>query len=431
MRPASFIRGFYFCRREGGGMEIFMVELLSPAGNFEKMKTAFLYGADAVYLAYNRFGMRAAADNFTLEELNEAIGYAHALGKKIYITLNTMPREYEYPELREFLKKLAALENGAPDAAIVADIGVMMLVRELLPKTELHISTQSGVVSSADAKAWQMLGATRVVLARELSFDEIREIRKNIPAELEIEAFIHGSMCVSFSGRCLLSNALVGRDANRGACAQPCRWNYTIREEKRPDMPFPIEEHPDGTFIMSSKDMCMIEHIPALVESGITSFKIEGRMKSAYYAAVVTNAYRAAIDGYLADQANYTLDARWLRELDSVSHREYCTGYYFDKPMENAQTCTQPGYLREKSYLAVCLDYDAETGIAKFIQRNKAKVGDDVEIITPGKFGQAMRIESMTNAAGESVESAPHPFMEFSVPVPFAVRKGDIMRGAN
>ena len=408
-----------------------MVELLSPAGNFEKMKTAFLYGADAVYLAYNRFGMRAAADNFTLEELNEAIGYAHALGKKIYITLNTMPREYEYPELREFLKKLAVLENGAPDAAIVADIGVMMMVRELLPKTELHISTQSGVVSSADAKAWQMLGATRVVLARELSFDEIREIRKNIPAELEIEAFIHGSMCVSFSGRCLLSNALVGRDANRGACAQPCRWNYTIREEKRPDMPFPIEEHPDGTFIMSSKDMCMIEHVPELVESGITSFKIEGRMKSAYYAAVVTNAYRAAIDGYLADKENYTLDERWLRELDSVSHREYCTGYYYDKPMENAQTCTQNGYLREKSYLAVCVDYDAETGIAKFIQRNKAKVGDDVEIITPGKFGQALRIESIKNAAGESVESAPHPFMEFYVSVPFEVRKGDIMRGAN
>ena len=196
-------------------------------------------------------------------------------------------------------------------------------------------------------------------------------------------------------------------------------------------MPFPIEEHPDGTFIMSSKDMCMIEHVPELVESGITSFKIEGRMKSAYYAAVVTNAYRAAIDGYLADKENYTLDERWLRELDSVSHREYCTGYYYDKPMENAQTCTQNGYLREKSYLAVCVDYDAETGIAKFIQRNKAKVGDDVEIITPGKFGQAMRIESMKNAAGESVESAPHPFMEFYVPVPFEVRKGDIMRGAN
>ena len=257
-----------------------MIELLSPAGNFEKMKMALLYGADAVYLAYNRFGMRASADNFTMEELNEAIGYAHERGKKIYLTLNTMPREHEYPDLIEFLKKLAVLPNGAPDAAIVADIGVMMLVRELLPKTELHISTQSGVVSSADAIAWQKLGATRVVLARELSFPEIREIRKNIPKELEIEAFIHGSMCVSFSGRCLLSNALVGRDANRGACAQPCRWNYTIREEKRPDMPFPIEEHPDGTFIMSSKDMCMIEHVPELIESGITSFKIEGRMKS-------------------------------------------------------------------------------------------------------------------------------------------------------
>ena len=408
-----------------------MIELLSPAGNFEKMKTAFLYGADAVYLAGNRFGMRAAADNFTLEELNEAIGYAHSLGKKIYITLNTMPREYEYPALREFLKKLSALENGAPDAAIVADIGVVMLVKELLPNTQIHISTQSGVVSSENAKAWQALGATRVVLARELSFEEIREIRRNIPEDLEIEAFIHGSMCVSFSGRCLLSNALVGRDANRGACAQPCRWNYTIREEKRPDMPFPIEEHPDGTFIMSSKDMCMLEHVPELVESGITSFKIEGRMKSAYYAAVVTNAYRAAIDAYLADKENYKLDLRWIRELDSVSHREYCTGYYYDKPMENAQTCTQPGYLREKSYLAVCSEYDAGTGIAKFIQRNKAKVGDDVEIITPGKFGRALRIESMKNAAGESVESAPHPFMEFYIPVPFAVRKGDIMRSAN
>ena len=408
-----------------------MIELLSPAGNFEKMKTAFLYGADAVYLAGTRFGMRAAADNFTLEELNEAIGYAHALGKKVYITLNTMPREYEYDALKEFLKAVAVLPNGAPDAAIVADIGVMTLVKELLPQTELHISTQSGVVSSADAIAWHKFGATRVVLARELSMKEIKEIRKNIPEELEIEAFIHGSMCVSFSGRCLLSNALIGRDANRGACAQPCSCNYPIREEKRPDIPLPIEEHPDGTFIMSSKDMCMIEHVPELVESGITSFKIEGRMKSAYYAAVVTNAYRACIDSYLADKENYRFDPVWNRELDSVSHREYCTGYYYDSPMQNAQICTQPGYLREKSYLSVCADYDASTGIAKFIQRNKSKVGDAVEIISPGKPGQGFVIPSMTNAAGEAVESAPHPFMEFFVPVPFPVHKGDIMRGAN
>lgn len=408
-----------------------MAELLSPAGNFEKMKMAFLYGADAVYLAGTNFGMRAAADNFTLEEMNEAIGYAHARGKKIYITLNTMPREYEYPALKEFLKALADLPNGAPDAAIVADIGVMTLVKELLPKTELHISTQSGIVSSADAIAWHKFGATRVVLARELSMAEIKEIRRNIPAELEIEAFIHGSMCVSFSGRCLLSNALVGRDANRGACAQPCRWNYTIREEKRPDMPFPIEEYKEGTYIMSSKDMCMLEHVPELMESGIASFKIEGRMKSAYYTAVVTNAYRAAIDGYIKNGADYKLDERWLRELDSVSHREYCTGYYFDDPMQNAQTCTQPGYLREKSYLAVCTSYDAESGTATFIQRNKAKVGDAVEIITPGEFGKGFTIASMVNEAGEAVESAPHPFMVFTVPVPFEVRAGDIMRGAN
>ncbi len=408
-----------------------MAELLSPAGNFEKMKMAFRYGADAVYLAGTAFGMRAAADNFTLEELDEAIGYAHARGKKIYITLNTMPREDEYADLKEFLKALAALPSGAPDAAIVADIGVMVLVKELLPKTELHISTQAGIVSSADAIAWHKFGATRVVLARELSMREIKEIRKNIPAELELEAFIHGSMCVSFSGRCLLSNALVGRDANRGACAQPCRWNYTIREEKRPDMPFPIEEYKEGTYIMSSKDMCMIDHVPELMESGIASFKIEGRMKSAYYTAVVTNAYRAAIDGYMAEGESYKLDERWLRELDSVSHREYCTGYYFDDPMENAQTCTQPGYLREKSYLAVCTGYDAESGIATFIQRNKARVGDSVEIISPGCFGRGFVIESMKNEAGEDVESAPHPFMIFSVPVPFAVKEGDIMRGSN
>ena len=408
-----------------------MAELLSPAGNFEKMKMAFLYGADAVYLAGTNFGMRAAADNFTLEEMNEAIGYAHARGKKIYITLNTMPREHEYPALKEFLKALAGLENGAPDAAIVADIGVMNLVKELLPKTELHISTQAGIVSSADAIAWYNYGATRVVLARELSMAEIKEIRKNIPKELEIEAFIHGSMCVSFSGRCLLSNALVDRDANRGACAQPCRWNYTIREEKRPDMPFPIEEYKEGTYIMSSKDMCMLDHVPELMESGIASFKIEGRMKSAYYTAVVTNAYRAAIDGYIKHGADYKLDERWLNELDSVSHREYCTGYYFDDPMQNAQTCTQPGYLREKSYLAVCTAYDAENGTATFIQRNKAKVGDAVEIITPGEFGKGFTIESMKNEAGEAVESAPHPFMVFTVPVPFEVHAGDIMRGAN
>ncbi len=407
-----------------------MAELLSPAGNFEKMKMAFLYGADAVYLAGERFGMRAAAGNFTIEEMDRAVEYAHTRSKKLYLTLNTLPREPEYPALREYLKQLAAMPSGTPDGVIAADIGVMMLVREYLPHAALHVSTQAGVVSSASALAWHRLGASRVVLAREVSLAEIREIRRALPPEIEIETFVHGSMCVSFSGRCLLSNALVGRDANRGACAQPCRWNYTIREEKRPDTPLPVEQTEEGTFIMSSKDLCMIAHIPELLEAGISSFKIEGRMKSAYYTAVVTNAYRAVMDAYIKDRENYTFDERWQRELDSVSHREYCTGYYFDSPSDNAQTCTRPGYLREKAYLAVCCGYDAESGTAAFIQRNKTSVGEAVEIISPGLPGRGFVIERMAGAQGEPLSSAPHPFMEFTVPVPFAVREGDIMRSA-
>ena len=407
-----------------------MTELLSPAGNFEKMTMAFLYGADAVYLAGERFGMRAAAGNFTIEEMDRAVEYAHTRSKKLYLTLNTLPREPEYPALREYLKQLAAMPSGAPDGVIAADIGVMMLVREYLPHAALHVSTQAGVVSSASALAWHRLGASRVVLAREVSLAEIREMRHALPPEIEIETFVHGSMCVSFSGRCLLSNALVGRDANRGACAQPCRWNYTIREEKRPDTPLPVEQTEEGTFIMSSKDLCMIAHIPELLEAGISSFKIEGRMKSAYYTAVVTNAYRAVMDAYIKDRENYTFDERWQRELDSVSHREYCTGYYFDSPQDNAQTCTRPGYLREKAYLAVCCGYDAESGTAAFIQRNKTSVGEAVEIISPGLPGRGFVIERMAGAQGEPLSSAPHPFMEFAVPVPFAVREGDIMRSA-
>lgn len=407
-----------------------MTELLSPAGNFEKMKAAFLYGADAVYLAAKRFGMRAAADNFTLEELSEAAKYAHERGKKVYLTMNTLPREYEYEDLAQFIRNLAALPNKI-DAAIVADAGVFALLRELYPELELHISTQAGVVSSADCNFWYKLGAKRVVLAREVSLEEIKKIRKNIPEDMEIEVFVHGSMCVSFSGRCLLSNNLVGRDANRGMCAQPCRWNYTIREEKRQDMEFPIVEEREGTYIMSSKDMCMVEHMGELIEAGVTSFKIEGRMKSAYYAAVVTNAYRAAIDGYMQKGADFALDPAWLLELDSVSHREYCTGYFYDDPMNNAQTCTMPGYLREKAYLAVALEYDAESGMALFIQRNKLSCGESVELISPGKLGRGFIAEEMTDENGGKIESAPHPFMKFWLKIPFEVKEGDILRGAN
>lgn len=407
-----------------------MTELLSPAGNFEKMKAAFLYGADAVYLAYERFGMRAAADNFTLEELKEALLYAHSRGKKVYLTLNTLPRENEYPELERFIKILSEMDDKI-DAAIVADAGVFALIKRVFPSLEIHISTQAGIVSSADCLFWYNLGAKRAVLARELSFEEIKMIKKNIPEDMELEVFVHGSMCISFSGRCLLSNNLVSRDANRGMCAQPCRWNYTIREEKRQDTAFPIEEEKEGTYIMSSKDMCMVEYMSDLIRAGITSFKIEGRMKSAYYAAVVTNAYRAAIDGYMKDGDGFVLDKRWTSELESVSHREYCTGYFFDDPMKNAQTCTMPGYMREKAYLAVAIEDDKEKGLSLFIQRNKLCVGDKAELISPGKFGRAFEISEMYDENMNVIESAPHPFMKFYIKVPFEVREGDILRGAS
>jgi len=391
----------------------------------EKLRAALLYGADAVYLAGNMFGMRAAAANFSDEELHEAVAYAHARGKKVYLTLNTMPREYEYAALQAYIDRLGEI---GPDACIIADIGVLSLVRERLPDMEIHISTQTSCVSSAAARTWHSLGAKRVVLARELSMEEILRIRDQIPQELELEAFIHGSMCISYSGRCLLSNHFTGRDGNRGMCAQPCRWNYVITEEKRPEMPLPIEETEHGTFIMSSRDMCMIEHIPELMRSGIDSFKIEGRMKSAYYTAVVTNAYRMAIDAYEKDPTGYRYDPMWLRELESVSHREYATGYYFDPTQENAQTVTDMGYLREKAYLAVVTEYCEETGVATFIQRNKVTEGAAAEIISPGRIGRALTVCAMKDENGEPIIAAPHPFMRFSMPVPFPVFPGDIMR---
>ena len=322
-------------------------ELLSPAGNYEKMTAALEYGADAVYLAGRAFGMRSAADNFSVEELYAAVDDAHARGKKVYLTVNTMPHEDEYPALREYL---TSLRGCAIDAMIVADLGTIATVKEILPDMEIHISTQASIVSSAAARAYAALGAKRVVLARELTLNEIRAIREHLDSAIELEVFIHGSMCVSYSGRCLLANALNGRDGNRGTCTQPCRWNYTLIEEKRPDSRIPIEETNLGTFIMSSKDLCMIEHIPELCESGIASLKIEGRMKSAYYTAVVTNAYRMAIDAYCANPTGYRFDPRWLEELESVSHREYGTGFFFSKPMEDPALVSTCGYIREKAY---------------------------------------------------------------------------------
>ncbi len=403
-----------------------MLELLSPAGNYEKMTAAFRYGADAVYLAGKTFGMRSAAENFTNEELDSAVKYAHSINKKVYVTVNVLPRTYMYEDLRQYI---LTLKEIGPDALIIADVGVFALVKELWPTCEIHISTQAGVVSAADAIYWYNQGAKRVVLARELSLQEIVEMRRLIPKDLDIETFVHGSMCVSFSGRCLLSNYLTGRDGNLGACAQPCRWNYVITEEKRPETGLPIEETPDGTFIMSSKDMKMLEHIPELVDAGISSFKIEGRMKSVYYTAVVTNAYRAAIDGYIKYGKDYKLDPRWSEELESVSHREYGTGYFFDNPMENAQTVKDMGYIRDKAYLGTAVSYDEKTGLAGFLQKNKMNSGDEVEIITPGKFGRRIKVDVIYNEKMEEIPSTPHVQMLYYVKVPFEVKTQDIMRG--
>lgn len=415
-----------------------MPELLSPAGNMEKLRAALRFGADAVYLAGKSFGMRSAADNFTDDELAEAVSLVHAQGKKIYLTVNTMPHGSEYDALRTYLKRIADI---GIDAMIVTDLGVLATIRELLPEMEIHISTQSSIVSPAAARAWAALGAKRLVLARELSLDEVRAIREALDEEVELEAFVHGSMCVSYSGRCMLSNHFTGRDANRGACTQPCRWNYTIVEEKRPDEHLPVIENENGTFIMSSKDMCMLRHIPALIEAGVSSFKIEGRMKSAYYTAVITNAYRMAIDSYQNDPRGYVFDEALYREVESVSHREYCTGYWFDDPRTDPQLCREQGYIREKAYFAAATEQEPmpeglvrenENGVlCRFRQRNKLSVGDSAELLTPSRTGLPCRITELYDETGTPIESAPHPLMIFYARLPFAAAEGDILRAGD
>ena len=359
-------------------------ELLSPAGNMEKLRAAVLYGADAVYLAGKQFGMRAASDNFTEEELAEAVQFCHSRGVKLYVTVNVMPHTEEYIALDDHLRYLEAI---GVDAVIVSDIGVVMRLKEVAPSLELHISTQASAVSAQACNAWHSLGAKRVVLARELTLADIRKIRAGIPDSLELEAFVHGAMCIAYSGRCLLSNYFTGRDANHGTCAQSCRWCYEpsenrmeieLAESNRPDTPVALVavEEKGETFFLSSRDTCMIEHIPDLETAGISSYKIEGRVKSAYYTAVVTNTYRMALDTYRQNPAAYQTDPLWIRELNSVSHREYNTGFYYTPPHENANTVTMLGYIREKAYLATALEDTGaadETGMytARFIQRNK------------------------------------------------------------
>lgn len=416
-------------------MKIKMPELLSPAGNFEKLKAALLYGADAVYLAGNMFGMRQAADNFSIEELHEAAEYTHERGKKLYLTVNTMPRSRQYPVLKKYISDIKSV---GVDACIVADLGVLNIIKDIIPDMEIHISTQTSIVSAESAKAYAALGAKRLVLARELTLEEICEIKSELPADVELEAFVHGAMCVSYSGRCMLSHHLTGRNANMGACTQPCRWSYKIVEEKRPESPLPIEENENGTFIMSSKDMCTLPIIEELCKSGIDSFKIEGRMKSAYYAAVVTNAYRMAMDAIKEGKLTPEFTNSLINEVSSVSHREYCTGYYENETTAAAQLCEDIGYIREKAYLATAcecedipadLERENENGrLYLFVQRNKLTVGSSAEMISPGKLGRGFDIREMYSEKGEPIESAPHPSMKFYLRVPFEVNAGDIIR---
>lgn len=413
-----------------------MTELLSPAGNFEKMKAALRFGADAVYLAGQCFGMRSAADNFSDTELLAALSYVHERGKKLYLTVNTLPHGSEYPRLRAFLSSFQT--GDRPDALIISDLGVLSLARELLPEMPIHISTQASIVSPAAARAYAALGAMRLVLARELTLAEIREIRDSLPPSVSLEAFVHGSMCVSYSGRCLLSNHFTGRDANRGACTQPCRWNYTLVEEKRPGEPLPVLENENGTFLLSSRDLCMLPHLPELIRAGVESFKIEGRMKSAYYTAVVTNAYRMALDAYEKDPDGYRFDPSLYREVESVSHREYATGFFFDEVQKNAQLCTSPGYLREKAYLATVEEPEelppelppltAGGRLCRLAQRNKFAVGDPVELLAPGRVGFPFTVSEMYAPDGTPISAVPHPKMIFYARLPQFAAPGDILR---
>lgn len=384
------------------------LEVLAPAGDEERLAAALNYGADAVYLGRQQFGMRASPMNFDFEQLCNAVKTAHAKNVKVYLTCNTLPRNNELPFFEKFVKE--AVEAGV-DALIVADIGLLMMIKRYAPDMEIHISTQTGIVNYATARELYDMGAKRVVLARELSLDEIAEIRAKTAPDLDIECFVHGAMCVSFSGRCLLSQYLVNRDANRGECAQPCRWGYHLVEEKRPGEYFPIFEDEKGTYILNAKDMCMIEHIDKLAEAGVSSLKIEGRAKSAYYVTVVTNAYRMAVDEYYKDPYNFKLPD-WIRdEVYKVSHRQYSNGFFFGTP-ENSQYYENSGYIRNYDIIAV-VDR-CENGIVYCTQRNRFFSGDEVELLSPSVKPVVMKLEKLYDEKGEIIEVANHAMMKFS-----------------
>ena len=395
-------------------------ELLAPAGDKERLKMAVLYGADAVYLAGTSFGMRSFAGNFSPEELPEAVRYAHAHGVKVHVTVNTMPRGNELPALPAHLE---LLNDCGVDALIIADLGVFRMAEKYAPRCERHVSTQVSIANAACASAWYDLGAKRVVLARELSLEEIRVIRQNTPPGLEIETFAHGAMCVSYSGRCLLSNYMTGRDSNRGACAQPCRYQYALMEEKRPGEYFPVFEDEKGTYIMNSRDMCMIDHIAELMDAGVDCLKIEGRAKSAYYAAIVTGAYRHAIDAVVAGQP---LDPVWRDEVEHVSHRHYSTGFFFGLPGQYYQNSR---YIRQWQVCAIVTECDAE-GNATLSLRNKFAAGEPVELVGPDFKPISFPAPMMQNMDGNELAQPRNPQMLFRMRLPKQAPAFSILRHA-
>lgn len=384
-------------------------ELLIPASSLEVLKAAVLYGADAVYIGGEMYGLRAKARNFSREDMEEGIGFAHKHGVKVYVTANIVAHNADLDGIRDYFAELSAM---GPDALIISDPGVFSIAREVCPQIQIHISTQANSTNYMTYNFWYRQGAGRVVAARELSLTELKEIRARIPEEMEIEAFIHGAMCISHSGRCLLSSYFTGRDANKGACTHPCRWKYYVMEEKRPGEYLPVEENDRGTYIFNSRDLCMIEHIPDLIEAGIDSLKIEGRMKTALYVAAVTRTYRRAIDDYLESPEKYRANMEYYRnEIAKCTYRRFTTGFFYGKPDENAQIYDASTYIKEYTYIGIIQDID-EKGYHKIYQRNKFSVGEELEVMVPDGTNRLLTVRAMEDENRMPVESAPHPKQE-------------------
>ncbi len=406
-------------------------ELLVPASSLEVLKTAVIFGADAVYIGGEAFGLRAKAKNFTLAEMAEGIAFAHAHGVRVHVTANILAHNYDLEGAKAYFKELKEMK---PDALIIADPGMFMLARQICPEIDIHVSTQANNTNYMTYRFWYEQGARRVVSARELSLTEIREIREKIPEDLEIESFIHGAMCISYSGRCLLSSYFTGRDANHGACTHPCRWKYAVMEETRPGEYLPVYENERGTYIFNSKDLCMIGHIPEMIEAGIDSFKIEGRMKTALYVAAVARTYRRAIDDCLESEEKYRANMNWyLEEIAKCTYRQFTTGFYFGKPDETTQIYDNNTYVNEYIYLGIAGELVKTAGktCVRIEQRNKFCTGDLIEIMKPDGTNTAAKVLAMYNEAGESVESCPHSKQVIDVELSVLPERYDILRVSN